>query len=305
VKAVAVPPPGVGGRYLMDGRLYEVINITRELISFRDAHGTRTLFLTPDDLDGLLLTKQIVLAECPPIEVSAATRFVNSTDPDVIRAKGQHFIVMAIRKTLQGALPRDACVEKLKALAIERGESKAISFTTLWRWTTLCKQGNWTPWSLLKQRSDLPRGKQTPEAVRQVVLRFINESYLTEQKNTVALVHKWIKGQITEDNILRRTSNSRLLPVPSLSTVRREIKRLCHYQIDKSRLGAKAADHNNKFVPAWDEPEYLLEQGEIDCQTPCDIMIVDDQGKLLGKLSGATNCVPGRCQSVCASWQTN
>lgn len=285
MKTVEVPPPGVGGRYLMDGRLYEVINITSELISFRDANGTRTLFLTPDDLDSLLLKKQIMLAECPPIEISAAARFVNSTDPEVIRAHRKHFFVMAIRKTFQGALPHDACVEELKSLAAKRGETKAPSFTTLWRWTALCKQGNWSPWSLLKQQSHRPRGKITLEAVRSVILRFINESYNSEQKNTIAIVHQWIKGQITQDNIVRRSINGRLLPVPSLSTVRREIKRQCHYRTDKKRLGAKAAEQNNKFGPAWQEPEYLLEQGEIDCQTPCDIMIVAGDGSLLGKVA--------------------
>jgi transposase InsO family protein len=269
----------------MDGRLYEVINITSELISFRDANGTRTLFLTPGDLNGLLLKKEIVLAECPPIEISAAARFVDSTDPDVMHAKRKHFFVMAIRNTFRGELPRDACVEKLKSLAAERGETKAPGFTTLWRWTTLCKEGNWSPWSLLKQKSTCPRGKQTPEAARNVVLRFIQESYLSEQKNSIAMAHQLIKGQITQDNIVRRSTNSNLLPVPSLSTVRREIGRLCHYQTDKKRLGAKAAEQNNKFGPAWQDPEYLLEQGEIDCQTPCDIMIVDDQGELLGKVA--------------------
>lgn len=285
MKSVSVLPPGIGGRYLMDGRLYEVINITSELISFRDAHGTRPLFLTPDALDDLSLKKQIVLAESPPIERSAAVRFVNSTDPDVILAKDHHFYVMAIRNTYQGALPREACVEKLKALALERGDTKAPSYTTLWRWTALCKQGNWSPWSLLKQKSDRPRGKQTPEAVRSVMLRYINEAYLNEQKNSISIVHSWITGQITQDNIVRRSTNARLLPVPSLSTVRREIKRLCHYQTDKARLGGKAAADNNKFGPAWDEPEYLLEQGEIDCQTPCDIMLVDGDGELLGKMA--------------------
>ncbi|MNQ55487.1 hypothetical protein D3C85_695830 [compost metagenome] len=43
MKAVSVPPPGVGGRYRMDdGRLYEVINVTRELVSFRDTLCSRS-----------------------------------------------------------------------------------------------------------------------------------------------------------------------------------------------------------------------------------------------------------------------
>ncbi|VVP84294.1 hypothetical protein PS922_02118 [Pseudomonas fluorescens] len=43
MKAVSVPPPGVGGRYRMDdGRLYEVINVTRELVSFRDTQCSRS-----------------------------------------------------------------------------------------------------------------------------------------------------------------------------------------------------------------------------------------------------------------------
>jgi transposase InsO family protein len=286
VKAISVPPPGVGGRYRMDdGRLYEVINVTRELVSFRDTQGTRTRFLTPEDLKGLMLKKQIVLAECPPIEQSAAARFVDSSEPDVLDAQRKDYYVLGIRNTFQGALPRAACVAKLKALAVARGETKAPSYTTLWRWTALSKQGNWSPWSLLKQKSHLPRGKQTPEAVRCVMLRVIDEAYDTEQKLGIAMVYLLIKGAILNDNIVRSSTHSSLLSPPSLSTVRRTIKRRCHYQTDRLRLGAKAAAANNKFGPAWQEPEYLLDEGEIDCKSPCDIMIVDEQGNLLGKVA--------------------
>lgn len=282
--SINVPPPGVGGRYLMDGRLYEIINITSELISFRDANGTRALFLTTEDLDGLLMKKQIVLAECPPIEISASARFLDSTDPQVISAKRKHFYVMAIRKAFQGELPHDACSEELKLLAKKFGDAKPPGFTTLWTWTAACKKANWSPWSLLKHQSDRPRGKKTPEDTRAIVLRYIKESYLSKQKNTVALVHRLIKGQIINDNITRNSTNSRLLHTPSISTVRREIKRLCHLYTDKCRLGAKAAEKKNKFGPAWKDPDYLLEQCEIDCQSPCDILIVNNNGELLGKV---------------------
>lgn len=286
MKTQSVPTPGVGGRYRMDdGRLYEVINITRELVSFRDIQGPRTCFLTPDDLHAMQLKKQIVLVECPPIQQSAAARFVDSSEPDVKHAQRKHYFVMGIRNAFQGALPREACVAKLKALAAERGETKAPSYTTLWRWTALSKQGNWSPWSLLKHRSDLPRGKQTPEAVRSVMLRVIKEAYLTKQKRSIALVSRLIKGEILNENIVRSSTHASLLSTPSISTVRRELKRLGHYRTDKLRLGAKAAEKNNKFGPAWQEPEYLLDEGEIDCKSPCDIMIVDAQGNLLGKVA--------------------
>ena len=289
MKTLSVPPPGVGGRYRMDdGRLYEVINVTRELVSFRDTQGKRTCFLTPEDLQALQLKKQIVLAELPPIEQSAAARFVASNEADVKDAQRKYYYVMGLRNAFQGALPRAGCVEKLKALATERGDIKAPSYTTVWRWTALSKQGNWSPWSLLKQKSDLPRGKQTPEAVRSLMLRVIEnkeDGYLTVQQLSIALVFRLIKGAILNDNIVRSSTHSSLLSIPSLSTVRRTIKRQCHYRTDKLRLGRKAAEQNNKFGPAWQEPQYLLEQGEIDCQSPCDLMIVDDHGDQLGKVA--------------------
>ncbi|WP_423204042.1 hypothetical protein PGC34_20045 [Pseudomonas kribbensis] len=283
---IRVPAPGVGGRYRMDdGRLYEVINITRELVSFRDTQGTRTVFLTPEDLEASQRKRQIVLVECPPIQRSAAARFVNSSDPDVEVARRKDYFVQAMRNEFQGRLPRAACVAKLKALAVERGEAKAPGYTTVWRWMTLSKQGNWSPWSLLKQKSDLPRGKQTPKAVRSIMLRVIEEEYLTMQKIGITAVYRLIKGAILNDNIVRSSTQTSVLSPPSLSTVRRVIKSLCHYRSDKLRLGAKAAEDNNKFGPAWAEPEYLLDEGEIDCKTPCDVLIVDDDGNLLGKVA--------------------
>ena len=286
MKPMRVPTPGVGGRYRMDdGRLYEVINITRELVSFRDTQGSRTVFLTPEDLDALQRKRQIVLAESPPIQRSAAARFVDSSEPDVEKAKRKDYFVQAMRNQFQGTLPRAACVAKLEALAAARGEAKAPGYTTVWRWMSLSKQGNWSPWSLLKQKSDLPRGKQTSEAVRSIMLRVIEEEYLTTQKNSIKAVHGLIKGAILNDNFVRSRTQASALSPPSLSTVRRVIKSQCHYRTDKLRLGAKAAEDNNKFGPAWEEPEYLLDEGEIDCKTPCDVMIVDNKGNLLGKVA--------------------
>lgn len=269
----------------MDGRIYEVINITKELISFRDTEGKRALYICPYDFQEMLNNKQVILSANAPMEMSTSTRFLDPDDPAVISAKRKHYYVMGIRKTFQGVLPKKACESELEVLRKKFGDSKPPSYTALWNWTNLCKQSNWSPCALLKRKSEAPRGKITPEETSTIIERYIDEVYLSNQKHTVQYVYSLIKGQIYNDNRLRRETNSRLIHLPSKSTVRRAISRRCGYLKSTHRLGFYAAQKENKFSFKWSEPTYLLEECGIDCKTPMDIILVDDEGTPLGKIA--------------------
>ncbi|MGZ7459963.1 hypothetical protein ACXPVS_25420 [Pseudomonas sp. Ma2-10] len=280
-----VRPVLVGARYRMDGRVYEVINVTNGLVSFKDIEGRRTQHICPDDLQFLLHRKEIILSQRAPLDISPAVLMLNSNDPAIVAAKRKHFYVMGINKIFMGVLPKKDCERELEALRKLQGDTRTPSFSALWKWTQVCKAANWKPWSLIKKKSKLSRGKFTSIETLEIIDRYINEVYLSDQKHSVAYVYFLIKGEIYNNNRLRRENNAATIHLPSQSTVRRRVSKLCGLLKDTKRLGIHAGLKNNKSSSRWAEPTYLLELCGIDCKTPLDIILVDAAGAPLGKIA--------------------
>jgi hypothetical protein len=133
----------------------------------------------------------------------------------------------------------------------------------------------------------------------EIIRRYVKEVYLSEQKNSVAHVHRLIRGQIIHDNILRRENNAKTLVVPSLSTVYRYIQRQCCFRKDNYRLGESSAQKRNKFGVQWEIPKQLLEQVELD-STPLDINLVDDNNELIGRLANLQAAIDVRSEKIIA-----
>ena len=136
----------------MDGRIYEVINITQELVSFKDTEGRRAIYICPDDFQFLLHRKEVILAECAPLALSSAVRMLNSEDPKVKKANREHFYVMGLKQAYHGILPKKACERELEQLRKQLGDTHAPSYSSVWKWTQICKHANWSPWSLIKKK---------------------------------------------------------------------------------------------------------------------------------------------------------
>lgn len=281
----SIRPVLVGARYLMDGRIYEIINVTKELVSFKDTEGRRAVYICADDLQLLIHRKEVILTECAPLAISNSILMLNTEDPQVKAANRKHFYVMSIKKAFPGALSKKACEHELALLSKQFGDLHPPSFSAVWKWTQACKRANWSPWSLIKSISVLPRGKVTPEETLEIVDRYIDEVYLSDQKNSISYVYSLIKGEIYNNNRLRRETNSKTIHMPSQSTVRRRINKLCGLLRDTRRLGVHAGLKNNKSSSQWIEPSYLLEVCGLDCKTPMDIVLVNNDGKPLGKIS--------------------
>jgi hypothetical protein len=152
-----VRPVLVGARYRMDGRVFEVINVTNGLVSFKDIEGRRTQHICPDDLQFLLHRKEIILSQRAPLDISPAVLMLNSNDPAIVAAKRKHFYVMGINKIFMGVLPKKDCERELEVLRKLQGDTRAPSFSALWKWTQTCKAANWKPWSLIKKKQIVPR----------------------------------------------------------------------------------------------------------------------------------------------------
>lgn len=289
----------VGAQYLLDGRTYELINITNLLISLRDVRGKRVQYFSPDDFQGALFHKHISLYQSAPLQESIAVLFTNSDNPRVIEARRKYHYVSGLKSLFHGSLPRKASTIEINKLAEKIGDNSTPGYSTVCKWTKRCMRNNWSPFALLKSTSTKSRGKTTPSSTNLIIDRYINEAYLSDQKNTIVLVHKLIRGQIIHDNLARRENNVELIHEPSLSTVRRHILKHCGFHTDSCRLGPYLAQKNNKFGEMWTEPVNLLEQVEMD-STPIDIHLVDEKGESIGRIAHLSAMIEVKSNKVIA-----
>ncbi|WGD52442.1 DDE-type integrase/transposase/recombinase [Bradyrhizobium sp. CB1650] len=127
------------------------------------------------------------------------------------------------------------------------------------------------------------RGSKKPKmdgAVRGIIAKYVRQKWLTLERPTLTVVHQMICGEIELVNS-QRVGGS--LVEPSEMAVRRWIgKNLDRYEIIFYRRGRKEADHEarlTKRAPVATRPLQIVEFDD----TPLDIIIVDDNGKPIGR----------------------
>jgi putative transposase len=114
-------------------------------------------------------------------------------------------------------------------------------------------------------------------AVRLVCDQVIDQLYMTPERKRVPEVHLEILRRLSDANKFRLPGDQ--LPVPSRSTIYREIARLDPYEVMVARYGKRRADMEFRVSTRGPVTMRPLERVVMD-HTPSDLMVVDDNGML-------------------------
>jgi len=166
----------------------------------------------------------------------------------------------------------------IRAVAERIKDDKPPSWLTLWR--------NYRQWVAAGRdaRAITPRyvdrGKSETRmvpAVRLVCDQVIDQLYMTPERKRVPEVHLEILRRLSDANKFRLPGDQ--LPVPSRSTIYREIARLDPYEVMVARYGKRRADMEFRVSTRGPVTMRPLERVVMD-HTPSDLMVVDDNGML-------------------------
>ncbi|UVL42185.1 DDE-type integrase/transposase/recombinase [Pseudomonas sp. B21-040] len=276
--------PTVGSQYIVHGRTMEVIHVDEELVTLRDLERTYTRALAVDAMMSELSHHTIVPFARPPGAGSKALAFLFPDDPQVIAAQRKYRYVDAAFKQFGGPLPVEATKALIDRLSAEMSDSSPPSYNSLYKWLKYYREHNFDRFCLLKDKSVAPRGKRLAADVEAITREIIDQEYKQTTPPTRPItIHRLIDGQITLMNRLRAGYSTLLLKAPSLSTIQRRLKKLCQFTSDTKRYGsdyAKKKHHSSKLSM---DPDEVLDLAEIDSHL-VDIVIIDNQGKSLGKI---------------------
>lgn len=273
-----------GAIYEIGKEEYEVVTVTPSLVSLR---GTMTQLLChycPDDFALFVATGKFTKKVNAPSLHSAGLILSN---PDSSAAKAAHrkfYYVKRLKELFGGMLPRKKCQEEIEKIAAERNEKKAPSYTSIVNWTRKCNERGWFPLSLVKHLSRKKRGKILYSEVQVLMEQVLDAQYLKlGPKITMKVVFASLKGELAHENLQRISNHKAPLKLPSLRTLYRTLRRLNAQRRDNRTLGDEATRPLYRMGGVVKPTLNLLEQVQADSYS-VDLMVVDDEGTLLGRV---------------------
>lgn len=272
--------PRVGAQYRIDGVTAEIIHVDEELVTLRHLsyhttfHYRYDLFLTD------LGNRNIIEIASPPGSGSKALAFLNADDPKVIEAKRKFHYVSKALDAFGGTLPVKPTEQLIADIHLQLNDAHPPCYSTLYKWIKIYKDTNFDRFSLLKSKSRLPRGAQVDGEIEDIIDHYIKTYYLNTRCVSQARIFAFVDAEIIKINLNRHTYSEHLLMRPSISTVRRRIKKCCHYDTDLKRHGRAYAEkkhHQSRFLPEPGEVLYLAEMDSHLLKT----QLIDEEGNVL------------------------
>ncbi|MFD2642667.1 DDE-type integrase/transposase/recombinase [Pseudomonas japonica] len=283
-----IASPLVGAQYTIDGFIYEVIELSDNLVTLSTLTQLRVINISLDLFMSDLKRRNINLFADKPGNSSNAIAFLNAEDPKVIEAKRMHMYIVTTLSEQNKRLPKVGTLAIIRRLAEQTNDPHPPGYTTLCRWVKKYRDSGNDEFSLYKVPSTLPRGRQLSSEVKAQLEQIIKAELIEKQQRiTLKRIFQYTDGYVLSINKLRMGGPLPLLIRPSESTVRRAITSQQGYASDAARLGTKVAREAHFFCGQQEGPKAPLELCEIDSH-PLDIVVVDRRGHVLGKIAHAT-----------------
>jgi transposase InsO family protein len=282
------PLPVTGAQYLIDGLVYEVIEIDDELVTLSTLTHLRVIGIALGSFLSDLKRRNITLFADKPGHGSNAIAFAFPDDPKVIEAKRKFRYIRTTLSELHNQLPEKPTKAIIQRIASETQDSHAPGYSTLCRWVARYRAHGNDEFSLYKLPSPMPRGRKLAAEIQIKLKALIDDEYMArDERITVQRVFQLLDGHVLLLNRQRAAALQPLLRRPCRSTVVRAIAKRTGYHSDRAHLGAEAAYKRHQFSCEQSRPSAPLDVCEIDTY-PVDLMIVDDQHNVLGPIAYLT-----------------
>ncbi|AND41445.1 Mu transposase C-terminal domain-containing protein [Cytobacillus oceanisediminis] len=163
-------------------------------------------------------------------------------------------------------------VETLK----KKGQN--VSRASLFRWLKSFRDSDFDILGLVDNTEKCgPREKKVDKEVEMIIERIISNYYYAREEISSKTIYELVYHEIDKVNETRIAGEQLLHP--SESTVRRRIKALPIYDVEKEKKGINAVRNKYKNVNYHEKPTYPLQRVECD-HTKLDLIVVDDENYL-------------------------
>lgn len=268
----------IGARYELNGDLVEVIDQTHGRIFMRGVNHKGAIYLPEAEVDQLLRQGRLVPISSALTDQQKALQLVRLDAAQRLKLDHISYYIQRLLEMFHGALPREKTLAAVAKMAAELGDPKPPKYTKLYEQVKLFLANGKNTLVLV----DLATGKQLrPKRLSQesleVMQDYIRHHYLKTTKPPALMVYKLLVAHLEELNL---HSDSKL-DIPSPSTFYRALEALNSYDVDRARLGSKAAAKKHGFGKGIHCPDRLLGRVEADTQE-VDVQLVGEDGLYIG-----------------------
>lgn len=157
-------------------------------------------------------------------------------------------------------------------------DPKPPSWLTVWRdYRKWLAAGRDIRAIILRHADRGKRGTRMLPEVQTISDQVIQDLYMTAERKKVPEVHLEIVRRLSDSNKFR--SETDRLPIPSRSTIYRELARKAPYDLVAARYGKRRAEMEFRVSARGPETSRALQRMSMD-HTPSDIVVVDDNSML-------------------------
>lgn len=160
---------------------------------------------------------------------------------------------------------------EIDKIAIKLGE-KSPSWRTVCRWRKAYTENGRAVRGLINFYENCGSYERKSAELQDIIDRVINDVYLTEERISLSETLRQLETAIKEHNNNSNTD----LPIPSYSTLKREINKIPPYELKKKREGARKANEEFRVTKYHQPPKRVLQRAEAD-HTTLDYFLLDDQ----------------------------
>lgn len=268
-----------GARYMLNGDLVEVIEEAHGRVYLRGVNHKSPIFLPVTDIDLLLRQGRLAPISVALMDERKALQLVRLDAAKQLKLDHQTRYIEKLIEMFNGSLPRKRTLDVVKKMAIEMGDPKPPRYTKLYQLMKRYLANGRNIFALLEAPAGRrQRAKRISQESLEVMHDYIRKYYLKATNPPAMLVYKLFITHLEE---LNRQSDAKL-DIPSPSTFYRALKDLNGYEVDRARLGRKAAEKKHGFGKGIHCPDRLLARVEADTQE-MDIQLVGEDGLYVGR----------------------
>ncbi|SFO78806.1 putative transposase [Ectopseudomonas composti] len=269
----------IGARYELNGDLVEVINQANGRIFMRGVNHKGALYLPETEVDQLIRQGRFVPISSALMDQQKALQLVRLDAAQRLKLDHMSYYIQNLIEMFHGSLPRKKTMAAVAIMAADRGDPKPPKYTKLYEQMKLFLANGKNTLALVDHATSKQlRPKRLSQESLEVMQDYIRHHYLKTTKPPALMVYKLFVAHLEELNL---HSDSKL-DIPSPSTFYRALEALNSYDVDRARLGAKAAAKKHGFGKGIHVPERLLSRVEADTQE-VDVHLVGEDGIYIGR----------------------
>lgn len=268
-----------GARYELNGDLVEVIDQAHGRIFMRGVNHKGTIYLPETEVNQLLRQGRLVPVSSALMDQHKALELVRLDAAQRLKLDHISYYIHRLLEMFHGALPREKTMAAVAKMAAELGDPKPPKYTKLYQLKKLFLDNGKNILALVDPTTGKQlRPKRLSQESLEVMQDYIRHHYLKTTKPPALMVYKLFVAHLEELNL---HSDSKL-DIPSPSTFYRALEALNSYDVDRARLGSKAAAKKHGFGKGIHCPDRLLSRVEADTQE-VDVQLAGEDGFYIGR----------------------